>query len=274
MVGIESRPPPVVNDPARCQVGVTKSTTTADAAHIGRTPAICTMACVYTGTDTGLDRRQLAYESLKARLVQGGFAAGERLREERLANELGVSRTPVREALSRLVSDGLVTRTSDGYVPVVPDLPTIRELYDVRFALERWAIRSPRHDLDAVGGLREEWVALGADPLDGDAGTDGSFVLRDEDFHVRLAASGGNGALVDHLTGVNERIRVVRVHDFLTAERIRRTIEQYVRVLDAVLVGDDEAAEVRLVENFSESLAVVEERAALAIARMVGQWRS
>lgn len=232
------------------------------------------MACVYTGMDTRLDRRQRAYESLKARLVDGDFAAGERLREERLASELGMSRTPVREALSRLVSDGLVSRTSDGYVPVVPDLATIRELYDVRFALERWAIRGPHHDLDAVGRLREEWLDLAAADLGGDVGADGSFVLSDEDFHVRLAASGGNATLADHLQGVNERIRVVRVHDFLTPERIARTIEQHVRVLDAVLAGDTEAAEVRLVENFSESLAVVEERAALAIARMVGQWRS
>jgi DNA-binding GntR family transcriptional regulator len=225
------------------------------------------MTCVYTGSDTALDRRQLAYQSLKARLVQGGFAAGVRLREERLANELGVSRTPIREALSRLVSDGLVTRTSDGYVPVVPDLATIRELYDVRFALERWAIRTPEHDLDAVAELRGEWAALAIDA------PDGSFVLRDEDFHVRLAAAAGNPTLARHLQGVNERIRVVRLHDFLTLERIGRTIEQHLRVLDAVLGHDVEAAEVRLVENFSESLAVVEERAALAIARMVQRWQ-
>ena len=226
------------------------------------------MACVYTRADTTVDRRQLAYQSLKARLVDGAFAAGERLREERLASELGVSRTPVREALSRLVSDGLVVRTTDGYVPVVPDLATIRELYDIRFALERWAIRSPEHDIDDVASLRRDWVAaeVGPDP-------DGGFVLRDEDFHVRLAAAAGNATLADHLQGVNERIRVVRLHDFLTPERIERTIEQHVRVLDALLAGDNHVAEVRLVENFSESLAVVEERAALAIARMVKRWQ-
>jgi DNA-binding GntR family transcriptional regulator len=229
-----------------------------------------TMACVYTAGHTATDRRQLAYDALKARLVQGDFAAGERLREERLAGEHGVSRTPIREALARLVSDGLVARASDGYVPVVPDLPTIRELYDVRFALERWAIRRPGHDLDAVGELRDEWVELAADEPTADA----AFVLRDEDFHVRLASSAGNRTLADHLQAVNERIRVVRMHDFLTPERITRTIGQHVRVLDAVQMADLEAAEVRLVENFSESLAVVEERAALAIARMVGQWRS
>ena len=232
---------------------------------------------MYTGSDTAaVDRRQLAYESLKSRLIQGEFAAGERLREEPLAAEIGVSRTPVREALARLESDGLVTRSTSGYVPVVPDLHTIRELYEVRFALERWAITSPNrggepHDRDAVGELRAEWSAAevpGAEPADG------SFVRLDEDFHVRLAASSGNATLADHLRTVNDRIRVVRMHDFLTTERIRRTIDQHVRVLDALLDDHVDDAEVRLVENFSESLAVAEERAALAIARMVEGWRS
>lgn len=236
------------------------------------------MACVYTGSDTAVDRhqdrRQLAYQTLKTRLVKGDFAAGERLREERLANEMGVSRTPVREALSRLVSDGFVVRTVDGYVPVVPDLPTIRELYEVRFALERWAITGPArggaaHDLDVVATLRQEWLDLDIAVVER---TDGEFVLLDEDFHVRLAAAGGNTTLADHLQAVNERIRVVRMHDFLSPERIERTIEQHVRVVDAVLAGDIDGAEVRLVENFSESLAVVEERAAFAIARMVQRW--
>jgi DNA-binding GntR family transcriptional regulator len=233
------------------------------------------MACVYTGSDTTVDRREHAYRSLKARLVNGEFAAGERLREERLANELGVSRTPVREALARLVSDGLVARAADGYVPVVPDLLTIGELYEVRFALERWAISGPnrggaRHDLDAVDGLRRRWSNLDVEPGEP---VDGSFVHLDEDFHVRLAASAGNATLADHLVAVNERIRVVRMHDFLTAERIERTIEQHLAVLDALLAGDVDTAEVKLVENFSESLAVAEERAALAIARMVDRWR-
>ena len=227
---------------------------------------------MYTAPDTPVARRELAYESLKTRLLRGGFAAGERLGEERLAAELGVSRTPVREALSRLQSDGFVLRSTDGYFPVVPDLHTVRELYDLRFGLERWAITAPLrggsgHDVDEVAALRAEWLDLEAD-----AAGDTAFVLLDEDFHVRLAASAGNGSLADHLQSVNERIRVVRTHDFVTAERISTTIEQHVAVLDAVIAGDLSMAEERLVVNFSESLAVVEERAAMAIARMVQGW--
>ena len=92
---------------------------------------------MYTAPDTGSPRRELAYQSLKHRLLVGDFPPGRRLGEERLAAELGVSRTPVREALSRLHSEGLVERLSDGgYGPVLPDLHLIRELYEIRFVLE------------------------------------------------------------------------------------------------------------------------------------------
>jgi DNA-binding GntR family transcriptional regulator len=94
-------------------------------------------------------------------------------------------------------------------------------------------------------------------------------VLLDEDFHERLAASAGNRELAEHLHKVNERIRIVRMQDFLTAERVGLTIRQHTAILDAVLDGDLATAEERLVGHFDESLAVVEERAALAIARML-----
>ena len=215
----------------------------------------------------------MAYQALKARLLVGDFAPGSRLVEERLAEDLEVSRTPVREALSRLHSEGLVERLPDGgFGPTLINLHLILELYEIRFALETRAIRRtadgrPAHDLEKVAELRGDWVDL--DEPDADADVDGDFVLLDEDFHERLAAAAGNRELVDHLHKVNERIRIVRMQDFLTAERVGLTIRQHTAILDAVLDGDLEGAEERLVGHFDESLAVVEERAALTIARML-----
>jgi DNA-binding GntR family transcriptional regulator len=232
---------------------------------------------VYTGSDPRAgSRREHAYTALKGALLKGDFPVGERLGEERIAAELGISRTPVREALSRIHSDGLVERHPDGgYAPVLHDLHRIAELYDVRFGLERWALSKPLaggppHDRDRLAGLRAEWRTY-EPPRRGDA--DADFVLVDEDFHIRLAAASGNRALVEHLQAVNEQIRVVRIHDFLSDERVATTIEQHVGVLDAVLDGDLAEADRRLVDHFSESLAFVEQRAAMAIARMVERWR-
>lgn len=204
----------------------------------------------------------------------GEFPPGNRLGEERLAAELQVSRTPVREALARLHSEGLVDRLADGgYGPTLIDLHRMLELYEIRFALERCAIQRPArggppHDLDALRLLRADWADLELPGTDDEVDVD--FVLLDEDFHERLAAASGNTALVTQLRKTNERIRIVRMHDFLTEERVARTVAQHLSVLDPLLGGDLATAETRLVEHFGESLAVVEERAALTISRMLG----
>jgi DNA-binding GntR family transcriptional regulator len=231
---------------------------------------------VYTARDTGSPRRELAYRALKHRLLVGDFAPGTRLGEERLAAELGVSRTPVREALSRLHTEGIVERLGDGgYGPTLVDLHRIRELYEVRFALERCAIRrpldgdGPDHDRDQIVALRHRWSEL-RPPTDVES-IEPDFVLLDEDFHERVAAAAGNAELCEQLHKVNERIRIVRMHDFLTVERVTETIEQHLGVLDPLLDGDLAEAERRLVGHFEESLAVVEERAALTIAQMLSR---
>jgi DNA-binding GntR family transcriptional regulator len=230
---------------------------------------------VYTAPDTGSPRRELAYQSLKHRLLVGEFPPGRRLGEERLAAELGVSRTPVREALSRLHSEGLVDRLSDGgYGPVLPDLHLIRELYEIRFVLEKGALRrptrgGPAHDAAALEALREDWSAL--DVPDRDEDVDSDFVLLDEDFHERVAASAGNRELTGTLRKVNERIRIVRMQDFLTVDRIAQTVDQHLGILDPLIHGDLAEAEDRLVGHFDESLAIVEERTAVALTRMLGR---
>jgi DNA-binding GntR family transcriptional regulator len=216
-------------------------------------------------------RSQQAYAALKHRLLIGEFPLTQRLAEEALADELGVSRTPVHEALSRLHAEHLVERLPHGgFFPAAPDLRETRELYEVRLALEADAIGRPLrtgtpHDRDELDALRDDWAALEAPS--GDA-ADPEFVLLDEEFHVRLAAASGNDALAVLLGRINERIRPVRSHDFLTTERITLTIEQHLGVVGALL-GEDRALAARLLRaHIGESMAVVEQRVAAAIARM------
>ncbi len=228
---------------------------------------------MYTASDTGSSRRELTYQTLKHRLLMGDYPPGHRLGEERLAAELGVSRTPIREVLSRLHSEGLVERLEGGgYGPTLIDLHLIRELYEIRFALETGAIGRPAmsgtpHNKDDLIALRNDWTDIDI-PGDDDE-VDVDFVLMDEDFHERLAGSAGNVTLVQQLHKVNERIRVVRMQDFLNATRVGQTIEQHLGVLDQLIAGELFEAERLLMEHFAESLTIVEERAALTIARML-----
>lgn len=240
-----------------------------------RHPAFLLSTDMYTASyprRTGA-RSEVAYQRLKERLLAGEMPLGHRLAEERLAAELSVSRTPVREALSRLHAEGLVERhPAGGYTPTAPDLHTARELYEVRFALEFRALSRPHltgvpHDAERLEELRADWASLDPPVADGDTNPD--FVLLDEDYHVRLACAAGNEALGDFLMRVNERIRLVRMHDFLSAERVERTIGQHVEVVDLLLDGRLDEAEKALHAHFDESFAVVEQRVAAALARMV-----
>jgi DNA-binding GntR family transcriptional regulator len=231
------------------------------------------VTCVYTAPhpDQGaLSRAQRAYGDLKNRLLLGEFPLNVRLGEERLAALVGVSRTPIREALSRLEVEGLVVRAPDGgFLPVVPDVTGMRQLYEVRVGLEIQALHRPArlgtvHDHDRLEELRATWIELTHDEPEAEPG----FVLLDESFHLTLAEAAGNPMLVDILRQLNERLRIVRMQDFLVADRVDRTIREHVALVDAVLAGDIEGAAGQLVVHIDSSVAVVEERVTKAIARM------
>lgn len=226
---------------------------------------------LYTASDTPSEnRRDAVHRLIKTQLLTGEFPLNHRLGEERLAVALDVSRTPVREALQRLAAEGLVERHPEGgWQPAIPDVQRIRELYEVRRALELSALNRPSefgqvHDRNILETLRDDWRAMALR----EPAPDPEFVVHDEAFHVRLAEASGNTTLAEMLSQVNERIRVVRTTDFLTSERISRTVAQHLGIVEALLVGDLRASELRFVNHLSESIAVVEERVMHALARM------
>ena len=86
--------------------------------------------------------REWTYNHLKSDVLAGYFKPGERLTEERLAKTLGVSRTPVREALHKLASEGLIQPLeSRGFCVARDSREEIEDLFDIRAALEGYAIR-------------------------------------------------------------------------------------------------------------------------------------
>ena len=197
----------------------------------------------------------------------GEIPTGQRLAEEQIAEQLSVSRTPVREAFVRLHADRLLQRFSDGgYYVAEVDLFDLRDLYELRLTLELRGITRAgengiEHDRDALVTLHEAWVAIQAAPPE----PDGSFIELDEGFHLALLRSSGNLALAEMLETVNVRIRPVRTYDFLTADLIESSISEHLGIVAALLEGDIELAADRLREHIGASLEVVEQRAAEAM---------
>src|SRR3546814_620930 len=172
------------------------------------------------------------YRSIRNDLMSGQIAPSERLGEERLAHLYGVSRTPVREALAKLESDGLVERDEHGLFPYRPHLDELGGLYELRILLEVHGLRrvldgeAPAHDRDALGSELDKWYAFLKQMPVPDAG----FVTLDEEFHIALLASSGNHALVDALQAVNSKLRPVRMFDYLTPDRMKATVEEHIAV--------------------------------------------
>jgi DNA-binding GntR family transcriptional regulator len=207
------------------------------------------------------------YAELRDRLLRGDVPLGRRLVEERLAEEFATSRTPVREALRRLEGDGHLVRAAEGGLrPTVPNVRSMSQLYEVRIAIEELNVRraATTGDRALLESLRSDWLAM----RDEAAPHGPDFVYADEAFHGRLAQAGGNEVAARVLGDVNDRIRLMRIHDFTTVERIRATIAEHLEILDAVLAGDPDASASFMRAHVQRSAMVVRERVGAALARM------
>ncbi|WP_028648705.1 GntR family transcriptional regulator [Nocardiopsis sp. CNT312] len=225
---------------------------------------------LYTRLEPAASRRDRVYVQLREEVLSGRVTPRTRLGEVRLAEHLGVSRTPVREALARLHSDGLVERRENGFYVTVPNLPELRDLYELRVTLElrgiARVIEDPdlTHDRVVLTAELERWEKLRADP----PAPDPSFVLLDEEFHAALSRTSGNHALTESLVSVNHRIRRVRMYDFLTEDRITSTITEHIDIVELLLDGALDAAYRALHEHVGASMEVVLERAQRALTQM------
>ena len=204
------------------------------------------------------------YVALRNELLLGRLGY-ERLGEEALAERFSTSRTPVREALRRLEGDGHVARHPKmGLVPSPPRVDRMRELYEVRIVLEevvaRRLIRASAHA--SLEDLLCAWRDMRA-PEDLP-----SFVYADEGFHIGLAQASGHTVATALLGDINDRIRVLRIHDFVTVTRVEATIREHVEILSALLARDAETAVRLLRGNIEHSAAVVEQRVGEALERM------
>ena len=210
------------------------------------------------------------YGELRGRLLRGEVPIGQRLVEEQLAAEFSTSRTPVREALRKLEGDGhLVRAPSGGLRPSLPNVRTMSQVYEVRLVIEELCVRravvhGARAELEAVRG---DWLTLREEgPVPSVRGPD--FVHADESFHRRIAEVAGNELAARVLREINDRIRLMRIHDFTTDDRVWATIAEHLEIVEAILAGDADAAASFMRAHVQRSALVVRDRVGAALSRM------
>lgn len=167
----------------------------------------------------------------------------ERIREGEMAERLSVSRTPLREALNRLVSEGYLTNTGGrGFFCRALTPERILDLYEARAALECEALRhAVRRASDA------DISALLAQLDRGDHGGQGADRLElldmDEAFHLALTRLSGNAELERLLVNINGRIRYVRMIGLKAGDGARAQVEAHGKIVRALQTRDANAAQ-------------------------------
>ena len=184
----------------------------------------------------------VAYRILKREAIDFTMKPGERINEVEVAARLSMSRAPVREAMNRLVADGLVTFVPNrGFFCRRLSASEVGQLYEVRADLEVAAVAAVAAQPDRAGveAVREDWRrAIANTPL-----TDSTALVRlDERFHLDLAALAGNPVRIEMLSRINERIFFIRRINLDGKERRVASFSEHDRLLDALLSGDGAAA--------------------------------
>ena len=192
------------------------------------------------------------YRKLRQSIVSRRLPAGERLREVDLAKALGVSRTPVREAIARLVSERLVRPMPGGGVEVVDTRHELAEIYHIRKALEGYAARLAAESITAA-----ELAAL-EDLLQESAraGFDGSFERRarlNEEFHSAIARAACVPRLIEMVQEFRDYSTTARVLERSDRESARRGFEGHVEVLRCLRERDPARAEAAMRQHLDEA---------------------
>lgn len=174
------------------------------------------------------------YRLLKDAIERGELPSGSKLIETDIANQLKVSRTPVREAISRLAAEGLVTLVPRrGAFVASLDPSTIRELYEVREALEVLATElalPTLRDSDLIP--LEETLEQFADALASDDYQD--YFELDRRFHEQLVALSGNAKLQELFQLIDGSIQVTRWMHCDTGEISEVALEEHMRIVTAL----------------------------------------
>ncbi|MFN3580410.1 MAG: GntR family transcriptional regulator [Pseudomonas sp.] len=193
------------------------------------------------------------YQALKSMITSLEITPGSRVTESQLATYFHVSRTPIRAALQRLESEGLLNvMPKQGCFIRNIDILQISHYYDVRVALENLVLEevSRLQDHSGLKALAEIWrpdlQTFGIELTD-------ALKEAEENFHLDLARLSGNQALVGYIEDINAHIHVVRRLGWPDSKSIIDTYEEHHLICELLLARDLAAAQFEMTNHIRKS---------------------
>lgn len=192
--------------------------------------------------ETTAGRSAEIYEELRRAIVEGQIRPNERLIEAELAERLSVSRTPVRESIQRLAADGLVESRRRAWVVREQSAQEIREIYEVRAALEGYAARLAAER--ATDDTLKDIAAIHSDNVRAlEQSTREHMVQHNDEFHDAIIAAAGNTRLAEQIRRSREYYVVHRISGFLNDQDVRASLAGHQELIEALLARDPDKAE-------------------------------
>lgn len=194
-------------------------------------------------------------DELRQMIIDGRLPAGQRINEVRLSEGLGVSRTPLREALNRLAAEGALTSTPRvGYFVRPLTLEEFEQLYDIRPILDPEALRlaglPPPERIERLEELNRE-LAAARDPE--------QAIALDDAWHMELLADCPNRVLVELIQNMIQRTRRYELTLMRETRNVIRTTKDHERIMAALREKDLSAACAALKRNMQSGRASIVE---------------
>lgn len=201
--------------------------------------------------------RDMVFDVLMNAIMQGQLSPGERLLEVQLADEMGVSRTPVREAIRRLELEGFVVMVprKGAYVAGL-SVKDVEEVYEIRTVLETLAVRLAAQrmqpaDYQQLDELAEKMCATWQE------GDVDNWVNLDARFHELLYKFSRNDRLVYMMSNIMEQLSRYRIISLANVEVRHNSLSEHQELIEALKRRDSEAAAIAAsthIENTKQSL--------------------
>ena len=182
--------------------------------------------------------REQVYKILRDDICQGVYAPGTRLQEVELAENLSVSRSPVREALRQLAADGLLLEIPNKGVYVKEfTVRDIEEIYELRVMLESYGIN---HSADRLTSVRRERLLGLLSEMESflEKGDVQSYTALDEKLHSHIVHLGENSLINDTYDRVRSMNQQFRILSLMDEERFRESLDEHKEIIHGLVTGD------------------------------------
>jgi len=190
------------------------------------------------------DLTNQTYSVIKDQILQRQLAPGEKILVDEIAHALGVSRTPVTDALKRLANEDLVEiRPRIGTFVSELTARDVEELFDVRMAIEIFAAEGiiKQGLIDSFfAKIQEPMAIMRKATVDDEYGDYQAFIEGDRQLHLILVSMMENQKLLNVYSGLNVHIHVARAHYLSSVENARQAHQEHKAILEAIKHADQE----------------------------------